>query len=258
MKKILILAFLILSISCVNAISVSNHTLDVSIGKDGEASILEIYDLRFLAGEFNEFKEKKDSELGVSLLAWKAEYRWFFPHFAETTEISGKAQISFDESTSALFLDYSVREPLAEIDKETPRAQFWKIKDSFWKNFQQERAVVVPEDVEIIIRLPSSSELLTEGLPPQAKVEGSTVTLSGISTNNITIEYKLVKPLASAAGLQNIITETNIMTAIAILLLASLVLYWKREPISQKVEDYVVEHSEIDPKFSAEDIDIEA
>ena len=75
---------------------------------------------------------------------------------------------------------------------------------------------------------------------------------NNIGTNPIRLEYSVRKPIASNLELSKSLLDAlsdqqmNIILPIAIVLLIVLMLgVWKRKDIGDRVEDYIISHSEI-------------
>lgn len=248
-KTILALAFLFIAAGA-GALDVDRHSIDIAVDAKGYAVIAEQYALKFANQyEFSEFRETAN-ENGSSLLAWGADYNFFYPRFGGSAGINriAKSSVSFDEGTRTLTLGYELESPFAQIVKDEPRSSLWRIPDRAFSLFQQGGIIIVPENTAITITLPPNAEVVMEGIPAHIAVSGNTVTASAMSTNFLNLQYTLPKPIAPSMSsfelVQNFLSGNGIMVAAA-LAVALVVVFIYRKRISERVEDYIVEHSEI-------------
>ena len=79
--------------------------------------------------------------------------------------------------------------------------------------------------------------------------------LSGIQSNSIDIEFRVLKPIAPSGNI--IPGVSNVYLTIPILITALILLYTKKEGIEKKIEDYLVEHSEIKSRQPEEELDLD-
>ena len=88
-------------------------------------------------------------------------------------------------------------------------------------------------------------------------MHGSTIILKGLQSNSIEIQYKVLKPIAPE-GNQLLEFLTNYyLSILAILALTGIGVYYKRKEIEQRIEDYIVKHSEIRGKPPDSDPDVD-
>ncbi|MFH1391738.1 MAG: hypothetical protein ABIH20_05490 [Candidatus Diapherotrites archaeon] len=243
----------------VNAIEINHLTIDISVDNEGFANIVENYDLQFIS-PFEEAEFVNQTiENSSSLQAWQADYEFFYPRFAKTiTEISPTPPIKIGYSNEAnrLTFEYSLRERFATLASEEQRSDFFIIDDKQLSTFLETSTIVIPENNTIRINIPQNSEIDTSKLPDKVVVSGNTILLSGIQSNSIAIEYRVLKPIAPTSGelIQGLSGIYIILVPILIVLL--IITYIKKDDLEEKIEKYLVDHSEIKTR-KEEELDIE-
>lgn len=262
MKKALTtFAFLLVFAAFASAITIQKLEMAVEIDEAGLAHVTENYSLKFslFSPEFEGFKKNKE-ENGSSLMAWMVDYDWFFPHFGgEPTRAISRSFVEFDERDNILTLDYFLKDKFAIVSSDEPRQTKWKISDNKLKSFEAGGLIVVPENTEIIFRLPSNAEVSKSQLSKQAKVEDSTVILSGISTNFVNLEYSMPKPIVSANPFDEVVKAARSywVFLLAILLVLAGAAFAKRKEVSKRIEDYIIEHSELEAGEPEEELEFD-
>ncbi|MCR4335689.1 MAG: hypothetical protein NUV57_04080 [archaeon] len=259
MKRIiLILALLFLSLS-VNAVEINQLTINIAVDNQGFANIVENYDLQFISPFEEADFANKTIENSSSLQAWQADYDFFYPRFAQNiTEISPTPpiKISFNNEANRLTFEYSLRERFATLTSEEQRSDFFIINNKQLAIFLDTSIIVIPENNTVRINIPQNSEIDTSKLPEKAVVSGNTIILSGIRSNSISIEYRVMKPIAPTSG-ELIQGLSGIYVILAPILIVLLVFaYIKRNELEEKIETYLVKHSEMKTR-KEEEIDVE-
>lgn len=257
MKKACIILSLLLFAATAQALKVDSLDITLDMDEQGSATINENYTLQFSSGfEFDEFKKKARENL-ASLSSWMADFDFFYPHFGEVA--GGKLSysfVTFDDRTRTLSLEYRLEEKLAKLVREEQRTDYYAIPDAKLQAFNEGGAISIPENTSIRIKLPSNAEIDTERLPENIqKISPSQIVLKGIQSNSISISYKMNKPIAPKGdSLIQGIPNTYLLASIAAI--ALILLYLKREEIESRVEDFLVEHSEI-KNMPEEEIDLD-
>jgi len=256
--RFFVLLFAILLIlSSVNAIRIDSIDIQIVLDKEGFAHITEKYNLGFFAGELEEFKQTA-SENSASLDSWQVDYPWFNPQFAELSEIS-ETHITFDESSRALLLDYFLKNRFAELIGNQPRTAEWSIPDRKFSSFMEQSTISIPSNTQIEIKLPAGSVINRNALVQEAQVYGTNVVLSGISTSRVGLMYAVPKPIAQPLDIFSLLGQTNIMFLFSIIVVVVVIFYLKRKTVSSRIEEYIVEHSQIEPHKEGEtEFEIEA
>ncbi|MBU0662176.1 MAG: hypothetical protein ABH854_05160 [Candidatus Diapherotrites archaeon] len=264
---VVLLAALLALAGQASALNVIGHEITIDVDKAGYANFTEHYRLGFEHSfELEQFKASA-TENGPSLMAWTVDYDFFYPHFGEGTGNRLKeSYVGFDDASRTLSLEYSLAGPFAKIVSDEPRATIWEIPDNELIEYMQGGIIVIPRATTIKISPPSSAEMLEGQLYSEAKIEGGTILLSGISTNFISIMYKISKPIAPSVNSYRVLDfltapeNSAIVTALSVatvILLAVLFIY--RGRITAGIEDYIIEHSEIEHKEPEEgEIELDA
>lgn len=262
MRKILFAvaaALAIFLLSHASAQNLTRHLIEIDIDRAGYAKVTEIYSLDFpdknSLGNFL----KNVAENGPSLDAWKSDYPWLFPHFGNTTRIS--AYITFDDREKAVILNYDIDDKFTKLESEGVRTENWRLLDSKFGNFANGGIIIIPKAVEIKIVLPAGARIDGAKLTSHAKRIEDAIVLNGISTTYINLQYALEKPIAPPLDFPQLIkqfmaSELNIVFVAIVAILIALAI-WKRRPIAQKIENYVVAHSSIEAKAPEEEVELE-
>lgn len=261
MKKIAILFFALMLFAAVNARELQRTEIELQLDSSGTAHVAERYyygfDNPFDLNDFKQIVEKK----GSSLLAWKAFDSSISPHFCREQSISN-AEFSFDEGQGFLRLEYDCSEQIAAKASEDSRATYWALQENQFSEFGTGSLIVIPSNTTVWVILPQNAEFIGEVLP-SGEISSNQVKWQGyLPTTRLLLEYKINKPIAPPIETTKLLQDffANRMNWIFILVLAVIValVYWKRERIGKKIEDYIVEHSEITQKSSEEETKVEA
>ena len=240
------------------ALSPTSMTIAMDIDKDGAAHVVETYKIRFENREEIELFKQEAKENGSSLISWKIDEPWFFPHFGDERSIS-RSFVFFDEGLNQISLDYFITGQLATLVEDASRETKWKISDRQLKFFSKGGLLVVPENVTIQINLPTGALIAQEQLSSKVKLEGTTALISGISTNYVNLQYSIPKPIAPL-NIFRVFGEllgAHLFLVAALLLLGIVVVVYKREKIVQRIENYIIEHSEIESKAEEDELELE-
>lgn len=256
-RALCLLFALLIMVSSANALRIDSIDIEIDLDKEGYAQITEKYNLGFFAGELDEFKEDASGN-SASLDAWQVDYPWFDPHFAELSELR-ETHITFDESNRALLLDYTLKQGFAELTGDMPRTSEWTIPDRRFSDFLEQSTISIPSNIAIKIQLPAGSVINRNELVQEAQVFETTVALSGVSTSKVGLMYAVPKPIAQPLDIFSLLGQTNIMFLFSIIVVVAVLVYLKRESISSRIEDYIVDNSKIEPHKEGEgEIEIEA
>ena len=245
MKKSFFVCCILLFSMTVNAVTVENLNIDTQVNADGFAEITETYFLRFdTPFEKNAFYETaiKNSS---SIYAWSSENDFFFPHFEPSIDKLSSSSISFDNQAEKIIFTYTMKKRFANLIAEGQRADSFSIDDKQLFTFNESGTIVIPENTLIKIILPPNTEIETMELPEKAQLIGNTLLLSGIQSNVIKLQYKVLKPIApnTTDFLDLILGLNSILLPLLIALI--IIIYFKKEKIEEKIESYLVDHSEI-------------
>ncbi len=258
MKKALLFA-LVLAFA-LNAAALKVGTLDISVNVDssGNALVAENYSMAFSSPfEENAFEESARNN-SSSLLAWQADFNFFFPHFGN---IAGNeietSTIIYDPQLKAITLRYSLKGVFAQLVQSEQRADSFLIQDRQLSAFRDAGIIVIPENTKLRIILPPNSEIDASKLPERAVINENQVLFTGIQSNSMSVAYKVTKPIAPIGSdlFGNI--SGIYLALIPLAAIALIVAYAKRDEIEEKIEGYLVEHSEIKKREPDEELDLD-
>ncbi|MBI4044846.1 MAG: hypothetical protein HY392_04005 [Candidatus Diapherotrites archaeon] len=247
----------------VHSLEVSTHLVEIEVDEAGFASVVEKYTLDFgTTREVLEFKENATRN-SSSLLAWQSDYNFFYPRIGQVVQnIIEKSSVAYEEETRTLFLNYILANRFAQITKEEPRQTIWSVPAKNLLAFEVEGLIFIPENTSVKISIPKNAEIIS--LEPTAgiRVENNDIFLSGIRTSSFKLEYSVQKPLSSTFNILEALREFASSTPNFILLVIAVVvatvIYAKRKAVTEKIENYVVKHSELEHSRPEEEIDLEA
>jgi len=255
MKKVFFAIVLILLATNASALELNKLDIEINVDDAGFAKIVENYSIKFMSPfEKNDFSVTA-IENSSSIQSWQADLEFFSPKFAHNIlELSPTppAKISYDQEAEMLTFEYSLRERFATLESEGQRSDFFVIDDKQLFTFLETSTIVIPENTSIRIRLPQSAEIDASRLPEKVSIIGNVIQLSGIQSNSISIKYRIVKPIAPTSGelIENISDIYVILGPILIVLLIGL--FIKKEELEEKIEKYLVDHSEIKTRQTEE------
>ena len=244
------------------ALQLNTHYLEINLDSAGNAHIFEKYEITFFSSlELSQFKEKV-SENSSSIDAWKVDYPFFFPRFADAAGNKLDASfVTFDEEQKTLTLEYFLEKPFAILQKDEPRATLWEIPDSQFGAYIRQSLIIIPQNTAIRINLPSNGRVLPSEIPSQATIQGNSITISGITTNNMNIKYIIEKPLSPSFNSFQFVREFLFQPSNYIYIFIFIVvigaIYWNRKIIISKVEKYIEDHSEIEQAKQDEEVELE-
>ncbi|GEM_PF-2122841 len=246
------------------ALTLRTHQIEIALDDKGFAEISEKYNLKFeTLPEVAEFREQARRN-SSSVLAWQADYNFFFPYFGPIADkIVEKSFVTYTEETQTLGLSYSLSNRFSQIKSEEPRQTVWRIPSANLAAFESQGLIVIPENTSIKISLPQNAEITLLEPSSSIKIEDKSLFLTGVSISTFNIEYSVQKPLSGtidfAQWFEGTFSSTPTIFIGIIVLVIVIAGYYKRKAISDKIEDYIVKHSELEStKPEEEEIDLEA
>lgn len=262
MKKaslIVIAAVLALLAGSASAVEIASVQASLKISDSGSASIVENYFLSFSSDfEVRDF-EKIFERNSSSLIAWKAFNEKITAHFGNEGELLN-VKFSFDKESKVLKSEYGMEKAIVEKALEDSRSVVWRFKPTAFSKFEKGALTVIPENFKIEVELPFNSRVNRELLPEQVEVLENTIKLENLSASNLIIEYGITKPIAppinTFEALQTLLESEWFLAVIAVIVAVAVIGFWKRKTIGEKIEDYIVEHSEI-AKHEEEEFELE-
>lgn len=244
---------------------VSFHNIDIFINETGSARVTEQFFFSFFADEAAQL-EKDFEENTPSLFEWKRDYPFIHPYIgiesqAENLEFFLKKTVS---GQPTLELSYSFPSGLAQkiATENQGRTARWKLSDSALLNFISAGSISIDAKTQIKIHLPAGAvvdkRLLQQGLLDSSNV----ITLTNFQSNALNVQYAILTPIADPIDtgkfLSDVMGSPLFFFLMVALVLVCVYVYLNREEISEKIEDYIVEHSEFKTAKGPEvDTDIE-
>ncbi|MEK6821332.1 MAG: hypothetical protein AABY11_02955, partial [archaeon] len=177
----------------------------------------------------------------------------------QTESIEFLLERSSDAGPS-LKLSYAYPENLVQPVKvgSQGRSTRWKLADLALVQFIEGGNINIPINTQIIIHLPMGAIIDTTLLPANILVSGNTITISNFKGNALPIEYSVFTPIADPIDAGKIVEDavkSPLFTLVlAILAVVGMIVVLNREKISERIEEYVIAHSEFKPQRK-QDID---
>lgn len=261
-KAILIFTMLLFCASFSIGYQITKKELTVQVNENGAGLFNEKY--------FLKFSDKQDSSSFD--IAWKDNgnqwSKWatfdpeITPHFGniETNYLTG---VNYDNKNKILEFNYTIDNPVSKVSSEDSRAILWIANSSIlFQNLGYGTVIAIPEKTTLTIILPANAELKTKDLPPAIQTAKNILTLTkSTNSSNFSIQYTIPKPIAQITVFSEFfdwLKLTGLIYAIIAMLIAlGIVGIVKRKEIVDKMENYIVSHSEISRKEEFEEIDIE-
>jgi hypothetical protein len=252
MRARLLSLLFFLSLACglasAQVYQVTAHIIGVEVDEAGSAKITEKFFLSFPNDyELQEFRSKSE-QIGVDLAAWEQFNSSFKPSIGKGGEVVVNTIGFVENESNYLEIKYSLEEPLMKREHETSRMIEFSLNAKFFSEFLEGSFWVIPQNVTIIIDLPSQAEIQSP-VKPEANVSGNRIVWTGYkSTNVLSLNYVLWKQISSfnlSELVNNIRNSETFPLLVAAIALVAAMLFLKRKTISAKIEAYIIEHSEL-------------
>lgn len=246
-KKLLLILIILLMAGSAHALTITQNNSTIALDADGIAQINENFSLRFdSAMELDDFKQRIGS-IGPDFIGWQVYNENFVPHFGSARDIFIQKKISFNETERVFTMSYQIKTPITEKTEKNTET-IYTIKQAAFENFIQEGSFRIQKGTDISIQLPPNSALL-ETSPPSAII-GNEIAWNGfLSSNQFKVSYSIKKPIAPQVSvvevLQSFFSKQENLFIVIIAIFIIIALYVKRKPINNKIEEFVVQHSEI-------------
>ena len=241
-------------VSNVHALSYSiiNHTIEISVNETGHADVIERCHFYFPSiAQLEEFKQTSET-IGLDLEKWEILDSKITAHIGKDRYTIKNISGGFDESSESLEIRYSLLEPIMENMGETSRVSKYSLKtNAFSASFDAGDLWEIPVNTTIRVIFPTNTEL-TKMPSPEAAVFENRIAWEGYKTSNkLELEYELIKEIAPtfdiAKFLLSLTSSDLFVPVIGLLALIAGAIYWKRNEISSRIENYIIKHSEITP-----------
>lgn len=261
MKKTALILSLIFFAAGVHALALQKLAIAADVSDNGAASIVENYELAFEniseKIQFIDNAQKNSS----SMLAWKADYDFFYPHFEATDNRVIRSTITFEQSTNTITLEYELEKPLMTIVKDAARETRYEFSGRQLNSFIKDGLIVIPNNAEISIMLPQKAQIAGQDSVPQIEISQNKITIKPLSTSQISVQYSIQKPISTKVNslelVRDFFTDSSNLVVIIAALVALAVIFWKKDDIEGKIEDYILKHSEIAQGEAEEEVELQ-
>ena len=252
-EKILlaVCALLLAAAACAQTYEVSSHSITIEVDGEGFAKVSEKFFLKFPNSYQMERFLEKSRELGSSLESWKAFDSTIYTHIGSTADVINGIVKPLEKEGKNYYLEisYELSSAIMKKKSETSRMINYALAENVLSEFFSGNLLVIPKGTTIKFVLPKSIEI-RERPQPEAVLDGSNVTWSGYkSANAFILEYVYWRQIAPSVEISmlfySLITSKDLPLILGVLLILALVLYWKKKVIAAKIENYVVEHSDL-------------
>jgi len=228
--------------------AIDKHVIEINLDQIGNATINERFFIRFQdQNQLDEFRLKV-KEIGVNVDTWKAYDSRIALSIGQESGITVRKVSFVEEPNPYLEINYATNEPLMEKKQETTRVIDYSVKTKFFNGFLDGSLWVIPAGMTITINLPSGAAV-QQPIEPNAVVNGSSVTWDGSkSSNKLTLNYQMFKQITSfdlGKALQAIMQSDLFWIIIPVLAIACILAAWKRKAVGEKIENYIVAHSDM-------------
>ena len=261
MKKTAIALSLIFFAAAVHALALQKLAISAEVSDNGTASIVENYELAFEniseKIRFIDNAQKNSS----SMLAWKADYSFFYPHFEATDNRVIRSSITFEQGTNTITLEYDLEKPLMTVVKDAARETLYEFSGKQLNSFIKDGLIVIPNNAEISITLPKKAQIIGQNAVPQVETAQTKITIKPLTTSHISIQYSIQKPIQTKVNslelIQDFFADSANLAVIIAALIALAIIFWKKDDIEGKIEDYIVKHSEIAQGGTEEEVELQ-
>ena len=230
------------------AYEIQKHEISVTLGDAGETSVVEKYYLDFPNNfQLEKFKQKSE-ELGIDIQKW-TDFDPDIRVYIGNTEDVLNGVLSFDGEKKYLQLSYDLATPIVAKTDETGRITTFELKKSVLKDFRAGDTTVIPAGTTIKITFPKNSEIV-EPVQPAAKISGNSIEWTDTRSNAISLSYNVFKEIAPQFELSMLLRgvfASNVFPLFVVfILIASAIVYSKRKSVVERIENYIVEHSNLE------------
>lgn len=252
-KKIFALTFALLlfaSLCSGQFYILDSHVIEINVDSMSNAQVRERYFLQFQNEiQLDSFRQRV-SEIGASVDGWRTSDSRIYPHIGQGSDIavSGISFIENPDSLDFLEMNYALKSPIMEKRNETSRAIDYGLKAKYFTNFVDGSLWVIPKGTLIIVNLPRGVEI-EKPVKPDAGVEASTVVWTGyVFGNELELNYRLFKQITSfdlRQAISELMQSDLFLVFVAVAIVISLAVLAKRRAITGRMENYIVEHSDL-------------
>ncbi len=227
-----------------------NHAIKINVDIEGNAQVTERYYLNFQNEiQLADFRQTV-SEIGVSIDGWQAYDERIYPRIGQSKDIvvSGISFIENSDSLDFLEINYFLKSPIMEKKNETTRVIEYSLKPSAFLSFVDGALLIIPSGTSITVQLPRGVEIKPP-IKPDAVVGENTIVWTGyVFGNELEFNYLVFKQISSFdlnQALQELMQSELFIIFVAITVLVLIIVFAKRKSIGNKVQNYVIRHSDL-------------
>jgi uncharacterized protein YegJ (DUF2314 family) len=262
LKKISWLAVFLVFLAVVSSANASiilaKHDITVDIDDEGYGQFTEKYDLVINRFEIAAFLQAVE-ENGKNIMKWRNDYDFIYPRIGSSNDLK-TIDFFFDEENSVLEINYTWKYPLAVKEREEARTIKWYIPDSAFSNFIQGTTIKVEPNQLIKLVLPEKVRVDREEISSEISVQGNIMYIQDFTGSRLSIYYSTDKPIAPAFDteliLRNLLQNPLVQLSFIILAVLLVVLYINRKPFITRIENYILENSQLAPP-EEEEVELE-
>jgi hypothetical protein len=271
MKRFLwLFAVLLTMASIAHAATVTQHAIQVDVDTQGFGHITEKFIYSFDTEQQLIAFRSQAQKLGANLDAWRS-YDSTITNYVGAIR-PGSGRIGYEETEGDRFvkLEYTTAAPLF-TKTETARQTEYSIDSRSFASFQQGSVYVIPSNTKIIFSLPKQATIQLDSLKPEIEDPNTIqqtqtekrifwaghLTISGNLGLTFTLDKQIASPTSLTQTLKTMIENRQAYGIAAVILVIASLVYFKRKSIQGKIENYLVEHSEIEHTKESEELEIE-
>jgi len=233
-------------------IKIKQTKIELNTKEDGFAVISEKYFFEFMSQDELDYFIETAKRNGSSLSSWFVFDNRIFPHIGENDLDIKKASVEFVESgleNSFLSIVYENESPLfIEKQEKTGRFVEWSFNSKKLNNFLSGGIIIIPENIVLEISLPSNAEIKESNF---GAVNGLIVLAGYKTTSKINIVFAVKENIAPSfnlsAAIQGIVSNRDTaVILVVILIVVSFTAYFKRDSITEKIDNFIINNSKIE------------
>jgi hypothetical protein len=243
-------------------VQIKKTRIEITVRENGFAGISEEYLFEFRDEEELQYFLGISEKNGSSLLSWTTFDKRFFPHISANEYDVKNASVEFVPNglyKSYLSIVYENESPIFIEQKErNGRFVEWSLNPRKLDAFLSGGSIVVPEKTILEITLPLNVEIKENTFD----MKGEKVVWEGYkNTSKINLVYVIKENIAPtfnlSSAIQKMVSNKETLTYIvAVLLVVSVLIYFKREKVSEKIDKFIIENSKVEEREKVE-IEIE-
>lgn len=252
------------------AATITQHVIQIDVDSQGFGQVTEKFIFLFNSEqELLDFRGQAQ-RLGADLEAWKSFDSTITNYIGSIKAGTGRIGYEEREGDRQVKLEYQTQEPLF-TKNETARQTDYSIDSGQFESFRKGSVYVIPSNTKIIFVLPKQANIKIESLKPEIEEPDSIQQMQTEKrifwighrsiSGNLGLQFSLEKQIAPPISLSQILRKTiesgEAQIAVAILLVLLSAFYFKRRSIQEKIENYLIRHSELELKKETDEIEVE-